>query len=166
MKIKYNFYSYKMKNWERPVNGLQLKDGKSWTLLNLNPVDYLMDGMTLIDKKQIEVINTDSFIENVLQIKIQTKLINSLKLQLGSIRDILHSLCGKETLVQFKLEEENSAYIGEIVKVKKSSVKIKVISPEIVWDGFMCIEYLDIWTISILSDYLLTLENIIYEKNI
>jgi hypothetical protein len=52
-KMNTPFINVEISGWESHVSGIIVKESSQWILLNINPVDYVVDGFTVIFKKFI-----------------------------------------------------------------------------------------------------------------
>ncbi len=118
--------SFKISEWEEIQTGIVLAENENWILVNHIPVDYLIDGYNLINKKHVlkrHSGNNEKQIERVTKLKGIT-----IKRPDGfAFADTLGLLKWTEEkfgLFAFQTEDEYAAFFGKINRVEKDMLII------------------------------------------
>lgn len=111
--------SFEIENWEEHRRGLTLAENTDWLLLHNIPVDYVLDGYILYNKKYItKRINgsEERFVERVLSLKQHISLIPESFAFTDTI-GFLKWCENKFGIFEFQDEDENALTYGTISKV-------------------------------------------------
>ncbi|MBT2559185.1 hypothetical protein J7E24_15450 [Hymenobacter sp. ISL-91] len=142
------------------LRGIILAIGEKWELLRSIPVDYVVDGMLLINQKHI-VKKTrrdeDEFVEKILRLKM-VPFENTQQFDLNSTPNLFTQLQQQEKLVQFTLHDDSVNFIGQITQVNHKSFRCQLISVKAAWLQEVNIKYSSIRTIGLATDYVLSLQ--------
>ena len=108
--------SYKIKGWKKKETGLLISENENWILVNHIPVDYVLDGFKLYQKKFVtERISgaSEKQIERVLNLK--NKKTPELKdFVFNNVLEILKWSEKKYGLFEFQDKGENELFYGKI----------------------------------------------------
>ncbi|MBD3584095.1 hypothetical protein [Flavobacterium selenitireducens] len=106
-----------------------------WILLKSNPVDFVIDGFTIIRNKNIEAIYRDEderFTEKVLRLKKLEPHEND-KIPLDDIQTILNYINSKFGIFQFFKKSEKSIYPGRLKEINSKEIIIDWIDLKGIW---------------------------------
>lgn len=164
---------YFLKNRRTIINGINFKEEKDIiTAVLFNPVDYVIDGMKFINSTKIQniVSDTDEFKNQIMNKKteryfddINKKDIKNSKLQ--NFQDLFAFVKSKDILCELSLSKEDVSYIGKVINIYEDSIDIDFFSTKCKLVDNAYVEFEDITTVTIFSDYLDTLSEIIRLNN-
>jgi len=121
--------SYKIKGWKKREIGLLISENDNWILVKHIPVDYVIDGYKLYQKKHIKKRTTETQekkIERVLKLKKE----NLSKPENFEFRNALEMLVWSEKsygLFEFQDKKETELFYGKINSTKKDTLIIDMI---------------------------------------
>lgn len=115
--------------------GVLINLSDDWCYLKYIPVDYIVDGYVLINRRyilDIGVTNQEEFAENILRLKglISKK---SRILDIDNNIKLLSDLQEKIGIIKVELKDHHKAYIGKINLVREHSIKVHLFSPNATW---------------------------------
>jgi hypothetical protein len=145
----------KLRGRSEKLRGILKAAGEEWLLLEYNPVDFVLDGVILINRKyllKIERTKNDAFIEEVLKAKGIHNSLNGNDLNLDSTLDLFSSLETKQA-IQIELRDESIIYLGKVTKINDKSFRIKRLTPKGDWLDEISYNYKLIRIIQIGGDY-------------
>lgn len=151
---------YKLINRKKNIKGVVLNRSKELTLLINNPVDYLIDGLVIINNSKIL---KENFILNeekdfIINQKFKSMNIENdyKKLKYGNFKDFFSSVKIDNIFCEFSLSKENSIYIGKIIDIKEDSIDVDFYSTNFHLLDKAYVKFEDITTIKVFTDYSLT----------
>ncbi len=118
--------AYQIKGWNTDVAGVVMSENDDWILINEIPVDYQVDGFTLINKAFVKKRYTKKFekrIAKVLSLK-KYKAPKVKGFKFGKIADMLLWIENKYGFFQFQDDLEESLEIGVIDIIKKNNLSL------------------------------------------
>lgn len=151
---------YKLINRKNKVKGIVLEKSKELTLLINNPVDYIIDGLLIINNSKIQ---KNSFITNENKDYIITQKFKDMNLESDyrdlkyeNFKDFFYSLKTYNIFCEISLSKENVIYIGKIIDVKEDSIDVDFYATNFYLLEKAYIKFEDITTIKIFTDYSIT----------
>lgn len=111
------------------LNGILRAAGSKWVLLRYIPVDYVVDGLVLINTKYISNVgasDSDLFKEQILKLKNVDFVAND-RLNLETTEQLFSELRKQGDLVRIELKDHNKSYVGKITVVREKSMKVQLI---------------------------------------
>lgn len=154
--IRFNIKRYKNDGF---VQGILCGDGQEWNCVHLNETDYFIDGFQFTNKRYIE--NENYLLEDTFHYKIMLHKKNSTKglpkfynKLLDSTQNLCNYLCTKIELVAIGLHRSDEIFVGRIIEVTESFIKLFSYDTEMKEDGLMKIKLSKIRFIQIHTDYL------------
>lgn len=143
--------------------GVLINLSDDWCYLKYIPVDYIVDGFVLINRRyiaNIEMTDDDIFTENILKLKgiISEK---NVKLDINNNVNLLLDLRSKIEIIKIELKDHHKAYIGKINIIREHSVKIHLFSPNATWLELETFLYKEIRAIYFDDDYINSLKLIL-----
>lgn len=143
--------------------GILINISDDWCYLKYIPVDYVVDGFVLINRRYIANIETtddDVFTENILRLKglISEK---SIILNIDNNTKLLSDLQSKIEIIKIELKDHYKSYIGKIDIVKEHSFKVRLFSPNATWLGLETFLFKEIRAIYFNDDYINSLKLIL-----
>ncbi|RTZ50084.1 hypothetical protein EJ377_08520 [Chryseobacterium arthrosphaerae] len=163
---------YFLKNRNESIIGSSFNKGKAITGIIFNPVDYVLDGLKFINNTKIEnvTIETNDFKSKVMKGKIQSYFDGSKDIITGRVPDNFEELFkiikSSDLLCELSLSEEEVVYIGKVIEVYEDSIDIDFLDTECKLMDHAYVEYEDITTVAIFSDYLNTLSTVTENREI
>ncbi|WP_284462627.1 hypothetical protein [Chryseobacterium sp.] len=158
---------YFLENRELSINGICFKKEKFLTGIIFNPVDYVIDGMKFINSGKIKnvVAETDEFKDKIMTKKFQKYFDDANKkiLKTTEIKDfqsLFNAINSMDILCELSLNKEDVVYIGKVINVYDDSIDIDFFNTECKLIDNAFVEFEDITTVSIFSDYLDTLSEV------
>lgn len=163
---------YFLENRELSINGICFKKEKVLTGIMFNPVDYVIDGMKFINSGKIKnvVTETDEFKDKIMTKKFQKcfddtnkKILKNTEIQdFQSLFNVINSM---DILCELSLSKEDVVYVGKVINVYDDSIDIDFFNTECKLIDNAFVEFEDITTVSIFSDYLDTLSEVMKHDN-
>jgi hypothetical protein len=149
--------SFKIKDWEEIQTGIVLAENENWILVNHIPVDYLIDGYNLINKKHILKRHSgkdEQQIERVTKLKGVT-IEKPADFLFADALGLLKWTEDKFGLFAFQTEDEYAAFFGKINRVEKDVLIIDSVFADgtVVPDYDFEFDLNEIRTITFGSDY-------------
>jgi len=142
------------------LHGLLVDYSDEWILLKNNVVDYVIDGYTIIKRKNIAEIIRDEdikFTEKVLKLK-NISIVNSPTVPLTNLEDILNYLTNEFGIFQFETKSETACYLGSLKSIDAKKLIINSLSPKGKRDGNEEFRPNDIRIIAFDNDYINSLK--------
>lgn len=118
--------SFQIRDWEEVQTGIVLAENENWILVNHIPVDYLIDGYTLINKKHILKRHSgkdEKQIERVTKLK-EVTVKKPEDFEFADTLGLLQWCEGKFGIFAFQTEDEYAAFFGKINRVDKDALII------------------------------------------
>lgn len=149
--------SYKIKGWKEEETGILIAENKDWILTKHIPVDYVVDGYKLYQKKHIKKRTTkaeEKQLAKVLKLK-NIKLNIPKKLPFERVIDVLKWSEKKYGLFEFQDADQSLLFYGKLKEKSNKHFMINMIDP----DGRkeknfeFQFRYVDIRSITFESDY-------------
>jgi small nuclear ribonucleoprotein (snRNP)-like protein len=145
----------KLRGRSEKLRGILKSVGKEWLLLEYNPVDFVLDGGVLINRKyllKVERTKDEVFVEEVLKAKGAQVYIDENNLNLENTLELFKNLDNKQA-IQIELGDESVVYIGRITKINNKSFRMKRLTPTGNWLDEVSYNYNSIRIIQIGGDY-------------
>jgi len=114
--------SFKIKDWEEVQTGIVLAENENWVLVKHIPVDYLIDGYNLFNKKYILKRHSgkdEKQIERVTKLK-GTVIEKPADFDFADTVGLLKWCEEKFGLFAFQTEDEYAAFFGKLNRVEKN----------------------------------------------
>lgn len=151
--------SITLKN-KKEFEGILVDISDAWYYIKYIPVDYVVDGFVLINRryvKNIERSDEHDFKENILRLKgaITEK---SIELNIEDNIKLLSDMQSKIELIQIELKYPHKCYIGKIDLVKEYSFRARLLSPKANWLLIESFLYKEIRAIYFDNDYVNSLQ--------
>lgn len=159
---------YFLENRKLSISGIRFtKEKDIITAVLFNPVDYVIDGIKFINSKKIKdiVVETDEFKDEIMSKKFQKYFYDSNKtvfksFEILNFQNLFNLIKSMDLLCELSLSKENVVYIGKVINVYDDSIDIDFFSTECKLIDNAFVEFEDITSVSILSDYLDTLSEV------
>lgn len=125
----------KLRGRSEKKEGILIGIGKNWLMVIHIPVDYVIDGFALINKKHItKIIHTEREIFQKAVIDSKDILPHQYpNLNLDTDDELFISLQQKYKVIMFDEHNDRILYIGEIKKINEKSFRILPLSPRAKW---------------------------------
>lgn len=160
------FVNIKISRRPELISGIQLQEGNDWIVLLENPVDYVLDGYAIINKKFIKSIvepfNKDNFKYKIFNMKYKN-VSNNQYFELDTCKDLISLLEKTDKLIGLELESADYNIVGKISKINDKSFVLRMFGVKGVFLREENFKYSSIRQINIDTDYLLSLENYLRE---
>lgn len=145
------------------IYGVCLYETKELFYILNNPVDYVLDGIMVINKKYIKSIFIDK--ENKLKEKIISEKINNITMDndifVNNMEMFIEIFCKSGELVEIGLESQSYSLIGKILNVKSEDITLNLLSVNADFLREEKINLNKIRIISVKTDYLESLRLVI-----
>lgn len=139
---------------ETAISGIVLNYNDEWTLLRLNPVDFVLDGYALLKNDYIAGFKhgaDEIFREKVILLK--EKNVSGVTIPITDIATIVSFLSKKYGA--FQINEHDRVYIGRIREDGKGlKFNFEELSPKGKWAGVLKIGFDEIHVIEFDTDYI------------
>jgi len=140
---------------------------EDWILLKNNPVDFIIDGYTILKNKNIQSINQDKdheFTERVIKLKgLKTSAEEIIPLR--DLPAILHFLSDQYGIFQLAKKSDKAVYLGKLIELNEKELVIDFLGPEGEFEGEMFFNLNKIRAIEFDTDYINSLKLIVAEGN-
>lgn len=140
---------------------------EDWILLKNNPVDFIIDGYTILKNKNIKAIIQDKdheFTERVIKLKgLKTSAAEIIPLK--DISSIIYFLASKYEIFQIATKSDKAVYLGKLIEINEEEVLIDFLGDEGKFDGEMSFNPNKIRVIEFDTDYINSLKLIVDEEN-
>ena len=169
---------YKMEKYIRQLITIHFEDKKEifsgflidwtedWILLKNNPVDFIIDGYTILKNKNVKAIIQDKdheFTERVIKLKgLKTSAKEIIPLQ--DLSSIIHFLASKYTIFQIASKSDKAVYLGKLIELNEEELVIDFLGTEGQFDGEMSFKPKKIRVIEFDTDYINSLKLIVDEE--
>ena len=120
---------------KRTESGFLIDFSGDWILLKSNPVDFIIDGYTIVMNKNIEAIyyeEKEKFIEKVLRLK-RLEPNQAEKIPLDNIVEIFKHINEKFGIFQFFKKSDKAIYPGRLREINSKEITIDWIDLEGNW---------------------------------
>jgi hypothetical protein len=141
------------------LRGILKDTGREWLFLEYNPVDFVLDGIVLINRKyllKVERTKNEALIEEVLKAKGIHEHYKDNNLNLDNTVDLFTGL-ESNNAIQIELGNESIVYIGRITKINDKSFRMKRLTPNGNWLDEISYNYRSIRIIQVEGDYVASL---------
>ena len=140
---------------------------EDWILLKNNPVDFIIDGYTILKNKNVKAIIQDKdheFTERVIKLKgLKTSAEEIIPLQ--DLSSIIHFLASKYAIFQIATKSDKAVYLGKLIELNEEELVIDFLGTEGQFDGEMSFKPNKIRVIEFDTDYINSLKLIVDEDN-
>lgn len=163
------FLSIKISRWEEILYGIFLREDKNWLVIKKNPGDYLLDGVSFINKSYIKKINEPfdktAFRYKVFMNKFQNYNDNTFDdLDIRSMDSIFKNIYNKEEIIELGLENSDYVLIGFICKMNEKSFALEMYSTSGNFLKIITIKYSNVRTLTLNTDYLNSIKDFLKKK--
>lgn len=138
---------------------------EDWILLKNNPVDFIIDGYTILKNKNVKAIIQDKdheFTERVIKLK-GLKTSAEEIIPLHDLSSIIHFLASKYTIFQIVTKSDKAVYLGKLIELNEEELVIDFLGTEGQFDGEMSFKPKKIRVIEFDTDYINSLKLIVDE---
>ena len=147
-------------------NGFLIDWTEDWILLKNNPVDFIIDGYTILKNKNVKAIIQDKdheFTERVIKLKgLKTSAEEIIPLQ--DLSSIINFLAEKYQIFQIAKKSDKAVYLGKLIELNKEELVIDFLGPEGKFEGEMSFKPNKIRVIEFDTDYINSLKLIVDEE--
>ena len=156
----------KIKRYKEPIAGILLGEGAQWSLIRVNVVDYVLDGLQFTNRDYLagqREIEENTLRHKILSIKNEAPGLPVFD-EPGALDDsnLLYTrLQESGTLVAVGRHHEDSILVGKIVKVSAKSFGLDTYDTDLQNCGVDTIEFSKVRYLQIHSDYLDSLSLIV-----
>jgi hypothetical protein len=139
---------------------------EDWILLKNNPVDFIIDGYTILKNKNVKSIIQDKdheFTERVIKLKgLKTSAEEIIPLK--DLYSIINFLASKYEIFQITKKSDKAVYLGKLIEINEEELVIDFLGTEGEFDGEMSFKQNKIRVIEFDTDYINSLKLIVDEK--
>lgn len=139
---------------------------EDWILLKNNPVDFIIDGYTILKNKNVKSIIQDKdheFTERVIKLKgLKTSAEEIIPLK--DLSSIIHFLANKYEIFQITKKSDKAVYLGKLIELNEEELLIDFLGPEGKFEGEMSFKLNKIRVIEFDTDYINSLKLIVGEE--
>lgn len=140
---------------------------EDWILLKNNPVDFIIDGFTILKNKNVKSIIQDKdheFTEKVIKLKgLKTSAEEIIPLK--DLSFIIHFLANRYEIFQIATKSDKAVYLGKLMELNDEELIIDFLGPEGKFEGEMSFKQNKIRVIEFDTDYINSLKLIVQEEN-
>ena len=133
--LKFKLISFKYRERKDPICGFLIDFNENWTLIKNNPVDYIIDGYSILKTHNILKYKRDEFElfrEKILIAKGLKPVAND-KIPINDIYQTLKLISDKYGAFKIELKDDTICYIGRLVKIGKGQIIIQEIDSKAKW---------------------------------
>lgn len=139
---------------------------EDWILLKNNPVDFIIDGYTILKNKNVKAIIQDKdheFTERVIKLKgLKTSAEEIIPLR--DLFSIIHFLANKYEIFQIATKSDKAVYLGKLIELDEEELVIDFLGTEGQFEGEMSFKPNKIRVIEFDTDYINSLKLIVDEE--
>jgi hypothetical protein len=142
------------------ISGFIIDYSEDWILLKLNPVDYLIDGYTIVKNKNIKSFNRterEEFAEKVMKLK-KFSFNSDNKIPLNNLPSILEFLTTNYGIFQIATKRESASYLGRLVTIDDKELVIDFLDTRGKWSNEISFNPKKIRVIEFDTDYINSLK--------
>lgn len=147
-------------------NGFLIDWTEDWILLKNNPVDFIIDGYTILKNKNVKAIIQDKdheFTERVIKLKgLKTSAEEIIPLK--DLSSIVHFLATKYGIFQLATKSDKAVYLGRLIELNEEELLIDFLGTEGEFEGEMSFKPNKIRVIEFDTDYINSLKLIVNEE--
>ena len=140
---------------------------EDWILLKNNPVDFIIDGYTILKNKNLKSIIQDKdheFTERVIKLKgLKTSAEEIIPLK--DLSSIINFLANKYEIFQIAKKSDKAVYLGKLIELNEDELLIDFLGTEGKFEGEMSFKPNKIRVIEFDTDYTNSLKLIVDEEN-
>ncbi len=139
---------------------------EDWILLKNNPVDFIIDGYTILKNKHVKSIIQDKdheFTERVIKLKgLKTSAEEIIPLK--DLPSIINFLADKYEIFQIAKKSDKAVYLGKLIELNEEELLIDFLGTEGEFDGEMSFKLDKIRVIEFDTDYINSLKLVVEQK--
>ncbi|MFV8376823.1 hypothetical protein [Flavobacterium sp. LB1P62] len=139
---------------------------EDWILLKNNPVDFIIDGYTILKNKNVKSIIQDKdheFTERVIKLKgLKTSAEEIIPLK--DLASIINFLENKYKIFQITKKSDKAVYLGKLIELNDEELVIDFLGTEGKFEGEMSFKQNKIRVIEFDTDYINSLKLIVDEE--
>lgn len=140
---------------------------EDWILLKNNPVDFIIDGYTILKNKNVKSIIQDKdheFTEKVIKLKgLKTSAEEIIPLK--DLTSIVYFLADKYEIFQIATKSDKAVYLGKFIELNEEELIIDFMGTEGEFEGEMSFKLNKIRVIEFDTDYINSLKLVVdHEK--
>lgn len=138
-----------------------------WILLRNNPVDFIIDGFTILKNKNIKSIIQDEdheFTERVIKLKALSTSAHEI-IPLNDLPTIIRFLAAKHQIFQIAKKSDKAVYLGKLIDIDENELIIDFLATDGTFDGEMAINPNKVRVIEFDTDYINSLKLIIADNS-
>ena len=139
---------------------------EDWILLKNNPVDFIIDGYTILKNKNVKSIIQDKdheFTEKVIKLKgLKTSAEEIIPLK--DLYSIMNFLANKYEIFQIAKKSDKAVYLGKIIEINEDELVMDFLGTEGEFEGEMSFKQYKIRVIEFDTDYINSLKLIVDEE--
>ena len=139
---------------------------EDWILLKNNPVDFIIDGYTILKNKNVKSIIQDKdheFTERVIKLKgLKTSAEEIIPLK--DLSSIINFLADKYEIFQIATKSDKAVYLGKLIELNEDELVIDFLGPEGEFEGEMIFKQNKIRVIEFDTDYINSLKLIVDQE--
>lgn len=140
---------------------------EDWILLKNNPVDFIIDGYSILKNKNLKAIIQEEdheFTEKVIKLKgLKTSAEEIIPLK--DLYSIINFLAKKYEVFQIAKRSDKAVYLGKLIELNEDELIIDFLGTEGKFDGEMSFKLDKIRVIEFDTDYINSLKLIIQDEN-
>lgn len=139
---------------------------EDWILLKNNPVDFTIDGYTILKNKNVKAIiqNEDhEFTTRVIKLK-GLKTSGSEIIPLKDVFSIIYFLASKYEIFQIATKSDKAVYLGKLIELNDEEILIDFLGADGKFEGEMSFKPKKIRVIEFDTDYINSLKLIVSEE--
>jgi hypothetical protein len=143
------------------VSGIKLRDEGQWILIKNNPVDFVLDGYSFVNKKYLKKVlrvSEQDFDFKVLYVKYKDERFLSFESSLESYKNLMEYFLNIHKLLEIELESSDYCIIGRVVRTNEKSFVLNKLSVEGEFLGEENLKFDSVRIINCDTDYLSSLE--------
>ncbi|MBF4471530.1 hypothetical protein [Flavobacterium sp. HJJ] len=139
---------------------------EDWILLKNNPVDFIIDGYTILKNKNVKSIIQDKdheFTEKVIKLKgLKTSAEEIIPLK--DLTSIIFFLADKYEIFQIATKSDKAVYLGKLIELNEEELIIDFMGTEGEFEGEMSFKLNKIRVIEFDTDYINSLKLVVDQE--
>lgn len=155
-----------LKGWKNLTRGIVTIESPVLIGMIYNPVDYVIDGYTFINRTKIKSVKSidDSMRQRIMNSKAQTWSNKFDLVHASNFSELFDELKKRGIFCEVYLSKEDLVYIGKTMDVKTDSIDIDFYTTDFKLLDTAFVKFKDIKLVTIYSDYSTTFEDVVTGK--
>lgn len=157
---------FSIKGWNNLNRGIVTIESPILVGMINNPIDYVLDGYTFINRSKIKSVEliSDPVHQRIMNSKAQIWSDNFNLIHVFDFQELFEQLKKRGTFCELYLSKESIVYIGRTIDVRADSIDIDFYTTDFKRLDKAFVKFKDVKLVTIYSDYSTTFEHVMMGK--